>query len=207
MKKGILKIDHNGKKIEINYFYSFISKSEITIDREKYLNICQKNCNYYGKNYSCPPYAPKLSDYSKEYTKLFVVMFRIKMSQIDIEDNFERLKTSNNILRQEIEGLMRKLESCNKSKFLSSGPCKLCSRCLAVIDKPCRYPEKMRYSLEALGVDCAHLIQKVFNKKMEWFENGVLPKRTSVIAAIPFDEVNLKKLSKRADALIKSIAK
>ena len=43
----------------------------------------------------------------------------------------------------------------------------------------------MRYSLEALGVDCNDLSEKVFGIPLKWYEKGKAPEYTSVICALP----------------------
>ena len=41
--------------------------------------------------------------------------------------------------------------------------------------QPCRYPDTMRYSIEALGGNVGLTVQKLLGIQLEWMEEGKLP--------------------------------
>ena len=59
---------------------------------------------------------------------------------------------------------------------LSAGTCTLCGEdCTRPAGKPCRYPDRMRYSIEALGGDVAKTAELYLNKPLLWIRDNVLP--------------------------------
>jgi predicted metal-binding protein len=68
------------RTIEIEVYSGFVSKKEIVVDKQCFLELCKK-CRNYGKKYACPPKSPNFSDIcSRE--GLFVVMFKCNLEQI-----------------------------------------------------------------------------------------------------------------------------
>ncbi len=167
-------------EVKIDIFHNFIETKAIKIDKPLFVKLCKEGCRNYNQKYSCPPFSPKF-DVKEPY--LFVVMISINLEQFKYKD-YHKLRVGNAMIKPRIEKIMRKLEEYTKTKFLSTGACRLCKPCKLKLKKPCQHPEKMRYSLEALGVDCQDLTQKAFKKDLLWY-NKKAPEYTSVIAAIP----------------------
>ena len=66
-------------------------------------------------------------------------------------------------------------ESHPGSISLSAGSCHRCKNgCTRTQEKPCRFPEKMRYSIESLGGNVGLTIEKLMGIKLEWIEEGKL---------------------------------
>ncbi|MBU2638010.1 MAG: DUF2284 domain-containing protein, partial [Nanoarchaeota archaeon] len=70
--------------------------------------------------------------------------------------------------------------------------------CKKALNKPCRYPDKMRFSLESLGVDCNQLTEDVFNFPLLWYKDKTAPEYTSVVCALPVNDENILKKTKEA---------
>jgi hypothetical protein len=79
---------------------------------------------------------------------------------------------------------MRVLEKQFKTKFLSSGSCRLCKPCNLQNNLPCKHPKEMRFSLESTEIDCNDLSTKLFNTPLLWFKNNKAPEYTCILAGL-----------------------
>ena len=85
------------------------------------------------------------------------------------------------ILRKVKEGMGEALYEMEavypQSKALSAGTCLLCGEgnCTRALSEPCRYPDKMRYSIESLGGNVGLTVSKLMGIQLEWIEEGKLP--------------------------------
>ncbi len=117
---------------------------------------------------------------------LLVLVFRLDLDQFGYKD-FVRVRVGNVVLKFRIEKFMRELEGRYGGKFLSTGACRLCRECGAKLGKDCKHPSKMRYALEALGIDCNALVEKAFGFPLGWYD-GKAPSYTAVVCALPVKE-------------------
>lgn len=152
------------------------------VDIPTFLEAC-KACPNYNQVWSCPPYAFDVEEYWKKYEKL-----ELLAAQILFEEAYtERLYT-----KEELEGILQQVLPVEKQRLteelmerekessgsisLSAGSCQQCREgCTKPEGKPCRFPDKMRYSLESLGGNVGLTLQKLFGIELEWMEEGKLP--------------------------------
>ena len=81
------------------------------------------------------------------------------------------------------------LRKKNSFKILENGSCRLCKKCNYQIGLDCKYPEKMRYSLEATGVNVNDLANKCFDMELDWYYKGKsFPKYQCIVSAILTNE-------------------
>ena len=141
------------RRIEIEVYSGFIPKNEIAVDKKFFSELCKK-CRNYDKKYSCPPKSPDFPSICQK-EGLFIVLFKCDLTQIKNTPEFNKIRIANSIMKSRIDKLMRKLETDfnNKLKFLSSGSCRLCKKCNLEKNLPCKYPQKMRFSLESIGIN------------------------------------------------------
>lgn len=166
-------------------YYSSISVSDYLrryVDVETFLEKC-KECPNYGKVWSCPPYDFDVLEYWRQYETLDLIAVKIlfdeeyagksfppKEAQQIIEDSLWQVKAD---LSAE---LLEKEQAHPGSVSLSAGSCHLCGgQCGKADGEPCRFPEKMRYSIEALGGNVGLTISKLMGIELEWIEEGKLP--------------------------------
>lgn len=166
-------------------YHSTISVSDYLehyVDVETFLEKCRE-CPNYGEIWSCPPYDFDAREYWKQYKTLELTAVKINFdeeyackpvsqeeAQRIIEDSLWNVKTG---LSAE---LLEKERANPGSVSLSAGSCHLCrGKCGKVDNEPCRFPEKMRYSIEALGGNVGLTISKLMGIELEWMEEGKLP--------------------------------
>lgn len=80
--------------------------------------------------------------------------------------------------KEELEEEILKEEQKNLgSVSLSSGACLQCktAECARISGKPCRFPDKMRYSIESLGGNVGKSVTKYLHQELLWVEEGKLP--------------------------------
>lgn len=173
-------------ELKINYIFQFFKISDVKIDKKLFNELCKSGCKNYSKKYSCPPYAPDFKNEINDNDLIFVLMFHTDLKQLDNTDyrSWHKLLLLNRVMKPRIEKIMRQLEQISKTRFLATGSCRLCNPCQLKLKKPCKYPEKRRYSLESMGVDCNALSKKL-NKPLQWLSKEKTPEYTAVICGLP----------------------
>lgn len=107
-----------------------------------------RSCVNYNKSPSCPPNAPSW----KEFKELLRHYRRALLIKFEIGEEFENEK------REVLKFLLEKERELMKKGHLFAlalfpGNCNLCEKC----EIPCKFPEKMRFSLSSVGVEVAKL--------------------------------------------------
>lgn len=171
--------------------------------REKFLEFC-KECKAYNAVWSCPPLSFDPVEYLQSYKKTLVIGVKIiyadELRSGDNEYANEKAKeimaavkgrihTTQLAAEKESEGIMA----------ISSGSCNICTPCERVLDKPCKYPEKMRHSFDSFGIDLTKVAENLLETKLLWANNS-LPEYHMLISAfllkngceLEADEVKLR---------------
>lgn len=194
LQKAAIKTPRHKLKLECHY--SIINVKDVKTQKELFSNMCKSGCKNFNKKYSCPPCSPGFHSCTKGYALLLVLLLRIRLNQLKDYRDYHKLRVGNAVIKPRIEKVMRALETNNK--FLGTGACRLCKPCKKALNKPCRYPDKMRFSLESLGVDCNQLTEDVFNFPLLWYKDKTAPEYTSVVCALPVNDENILKKTKEA---------
>lgn len=159
-----IKIAHNNLNIFLNQYQNIA----------KFLPYC-KQCNNYNHKWSCPPLNFDPKKYLNEYHHIYLIAVQINYNQTTInklttkEDitSFTR-KTLRQIKNQTAMKLLSLEQLYPQTLSLSSGGCSYCCKCSRLNNKPCKKPDKMRYSLDSFGIDLSAVTEKLFNIKLLW---------------------------------------
>lgn len=127
---------------------------------EKVFGYC-KTCRNYQKMWSCPEHEFSVETYLKNFSKVKII--GIELEYDNDKEVYEYYLSQRKWVDEDLIELENKYPD---SKALIPGSCLLCERC-AKPDK-CIYPEKMRYSLESLGMDVGGITEKILKKKLQW---------------------------------------
>jgi predicted metal-binding protein len=143
------------------------------VNVEEFLEYC-KECRNYEAVWSCPSYDFDPEDYWKEYDEFLVVARKIIFGpDVDVERSFEIMHEVKNDMSLELYELEKEYPG---SISLSAGSCSMCKEgCIRTEGLPCRYPDKMRYSIESLGGNVGKTVSKLMGYELEWVEEGKLP--------------------------------
>ncbi len=147
-------------------------------------------CPNYGHSWACPPEAPYLEKKVSKYQRFILVYIKYDLSKYikqmivkhpkRSEESIRNAFFMKNILRdkleQEILNFINEMQNSYKEKLiLWDGFCRICSNekdrgCTYDEGNPCRYPNKKRYSMEAVGIEVTQTVKNL-NFDIEWPPN------------------------------------
>ena len=166
------------------YFNSYV-------DVEKFQELC-KDCEHYGKNWSCPPFDFDIEEYWMSFNKLKIIAFKFDFSEEELAKTysdreldfilkkFERMKVK---LMNDIYALENE-----DSVALFLGRCNLCMKCTREFGMPCKMPFKLRYSIESLGGDVDRTIKDLFGFEIIYASNNKLPEYLIFVGGLLYDK-------------------
>jgi len=143
------------------------------VDVPKFLPCCQA-CPNYGQVWSCAPYDFDPMEIWNRYETLHLYAWML-LPDYPGQDvpaamralRVERLAYLTRILRREA--------AVPGSLALSAGSCLECGVCARAEGKPCRHPDRLRYSIESLGGDVVKTSERWLHKPLLWIRDGVVP--------------------------------
>ena len=158
--------------------YTEIRLEDIVFDPkvQTYCNNPRFKCPNYGHSWACPPEAPYLEKEVSMYNRFFLIYYQFELEPYIKKVQSKHPKHSRDriinalfwkgfvrdYLEQEMVEFLEKNQVKHKDILtLWDGFCRVCFNkkdrgCTYDSGKPCRYPKKIRYSMEAVGinVDC-----------------------------------------------------
>lgn len=188
----IHKTPNNKVKLLSNTEILVIDK--IICDYKKFSVLCCIGCRNFDKKYSCPPKSPSFEVLSKDYGYLLVNAFKVPYIELKKEYNSVRMANvvAKSLQRKIFDKTAQELRENNlKFVILENGSCRLCKTCALQKKEPCKHPDKMRFSLEATGVDVNDLVLKCFDFPLQWYYKGKkekFPEYQCVVSAILTNE-------------------
>ncbi len=141
-------------------------------------------CPHRGKNLSCPPFSPAFAEYAKATNVARVISYRVSIANFKAGTVLERAYAAFGQMKARlVADLLKEREAGHI--IAGSGHCDVCKQCAAELDNDaCRFPDKMIYSLESLGVHVARLSEKAFDIKVEWSDEEHAANYVSAIGAV-----------------------
>ncbi|MDR3255168.1 MAG: DUF2284 domain-containing protein [Synergistaceae bacterium] len=146
-------------------------------------------CPIFAKNWSCPPFEFDVDEFLGRFNHVY--LFGIKMTHDETtraamdtkeksEDYAFRLMEGVNLKMLAIlHDLERKYPG---SRGASGGSCRICGVCARVDSMPCRFPDKMRNSIESLGFNVSMISDELLGLKILWFKDALPPYQVLVNA-------------------------
>jgi len=160
-------------------------KLEAFQDKEYFDGLCKKGCPNYNNKWACPPCSPKYFQNAKGVSTDLLVSFYCNLNQFYYtKTEYMKVKASNSILKSRMDRFMRELEVKYTGKMLSNGSCRLCKPCNRKDNLPCKKPLKMRYSMEALGLNVDQISQHFLSHRLLWYKNKKAPSYSSVVSCL-----------------------
>lgn len=161
-------------------------------DPDKFIVFCNQ-CNRYMNCWACPPYDFDTSEYILRYNKVYIIGTKIILSEkiqqdcINAEDS--RLMGAEIIskVRKVLDKQLLYLElNIPESKAFFAGTCHICDieYCTRIIDESCRYPDKIRHSLESFGFDIGKTTEELLGIELKWSKHGLLPEYMTLVSGI-----------------------
>lgn len=165
---------------------------EDCVDVPRFLSYCRQ-CENYSKTWSCPEFSFDPMELWHSYETLRIIGLKILVPE-DLRE-----KTYDKQGRQEIiealltgykqqfdEYIYQEEKKTAGGMSLGGGTCMKCGpqSCSRVEGKPCRQPDKMRYSIEALGGDVGKTVTKYLHQELQWIEDGKLPEHFMLVGGV-----------------------
>ena len=155
------------------------------IDIEKFLGFCAA-CPRYGQTWSCPPYDFDPADVWNAYNA--VRLYAVQVFPESEEAKAAALADPEMFLRpyrRAFDALLeeRERETCGSLR-LDAGRCLVCERCARRDEEPCRFPEKLRYSLESLGANVGALAADKLGAPLQWGTKDAPPEYFVLVGAV-----------------------
>jgi predicted metal-binding protein len=135
-------------------------KAETLKQRPEVRDSCAENkCQSYGKNWSCPPACGNLADCEKKMRRFKSGLILQTTGSLEDPFDYEAMRRiageHHKNLRVFLTALLTAHDPAGQNAreflLLGAGPCKNCETC-SYPDSPCRSPDKMIVSMEAMGL-------------------------------------------------------
>ncbi len=151
------------QKVKYDIKYIIGAPKSFVVDKPKFDNLCHSGCRVWNSKHSCPPHS--IGFQINQWLPFYVVILWMENTIIS-KNEYTKVKAINSILKSRLYQL---LSQYLNNKVLGSGSCRLCTPC--AYPKPCRYPDKMIYSMESVGIDVVSLC-KVLGYDLQWYQKG-----------------------------------
>lgn len=139
------------------YEYKVLTKDDL-IFSEDVFNQCKRNsCGMFGKNYACPPLNGTTEECKERILKYDNLILLNKLIQIY---DREAMDASHKAFAEACREI-REFVAPIGGVLFDAGPCDLCSECAALTNEPCRFPDKVRYSVEGHRLDICSMSIKL----------------------------------------------
>ena len=141
--------------------------------RPEHLAPMCRQCGNFGNNYACPPTGEDMLALMRSFDRVRLYAARLPMpptlARSEASAFFERGMVAFNrrVLNFEAE--------LPGSLAISPGQCVRCERCARRDGLPCRYPEALRYSLDAFLLEIAQMSRELFGVEVQWFNDQAPP--------------------------------
>ena len=149
-----------------------------------------RECSRYGNCWACPPYDFDETALPEGYAAISLLATVITPS----EGVTLTPETADPIIRRERERLDRMLLKMEReaavpahtARAFFAGTCLLCTpeHCTRREGRPCRHPESIRPSLEALGFDVARTTSGLFGIDLQWGSPDTPPAYLTLLSAL-----------------------
>jgi len=184
-----------GDDLDIEVFECEVPMDEYIqtcVDVPQFLSYC-KECKNYNRIWSCPSFSFDPADYLSAYQSILIVGYKVnvpKDRRLRVYTEEEQGMMTQTMLsepKRKLDKDMLEREAATPgSMALSGGSCLYCTPgdCARISGSPCRYPEKMRYSIEALGGNVGLTVTKYLHQQLEWIEKGRMPGHFILVAGL-----------------------
>ena len=127
----------------------------------RFRQLCEQNtCGSYGRNYMCPPSVGGFDDCVSEVLSYEQALIIQTIHPLEDSFDYEGMMDGGRIHNENVYKIWDYIKDnidCKELKVLGAGGCSVCAECGILGNTPCRFPDKAVSSVEAHGIDAAHL--------------------------------------------------
>lgn len=152
-------------------------------DVPRFEELC-KACPVYGTTWACPPLPPEVETVLTRSSRVLLRAVRVKPSvphqpASEAEAYFAAARIR---LQKELLALE---QTTGGRAFTGIGGCRICEEgCTRPEGEPCRHPELLRPSLEALGFDIERTLGELLGVRLLWPAEDTLPEYLVAVGAV-----------------------
>lgn len=146
---------------------------------------CCRECPAYGRWWGCPPHDIDWNEKLAAYSRVLIVGTKITPRNTSLPAD-----VSLDLMRPETDKLNRRLldmeREQNGTALGFAGKCPYCGElpCTRPQGLPCRHPELVRPSLEAVGFDVERTCRELLGVPLQWSSDGNLPPYLVIVGAL-----------------------
>lgn len=178
---------------DIRSYYAAIDPDEYFRrfrDPERFAGFCRE-CGRYAKCWSCPPFEYDTQVCPDGYRQVWIVGTRIaphRDLRARTRSREDVVRAERELLRQvraRVDGALLAMEARHPgSRAFFAGTCMWCPEgaCTRGEGRACRFPEKMRPSLEAFGWDMVRTSAELLGVEMKWSRDGEWPEYFTLVS-------------------------
>lgn len=108
-------------------------------------------CGQYGKSWSCPPGCGTTEEWAARAAQFSWGVLLQTTAQLEDDFDFEAMAEAEKLQRARFDAFCGGLGNNEPHLAMGIGSCRICAACTWP-DTPCRFPERMRPSMEACGL-------------------------------------------------------
>lgn len=152
-------------------------------DAERFIALCRQ-CPEFNRQWSCPPVAPGIDRQLSRWHTATVIATRIDVPHATPVADAARIMEPERI---RIEKKLLALEREHGGRaFTTVGRCLHCGNrpCTRPQGLPCRHPELVRPSLEAVGFNLSAILSDIFGIHLNWASDGFCPPVLTLVTAL-----------------------
>lgn len=160
------------------------------LDIERMEGLCAQ-CPSFGKSWACPPHEFDAASVSNDFATVDLMAAVIEFDEKICASCTARAKArevADRAMNEVLGSLlpeMYEMERQVPGSRCFTFRCRLCpDGCTRPLGLPCRHPDKMRYSLEAVGFDVTAATRDLLGVELEWSEDGSLPRHITLVTAL-----------------------
>lgn len=155
--------------------------------RVEYFEKLCRQCSNYAFRWGCPPFTDDPQPDLLQWPVAEIWLLKMNIYEVGSADDISQLYE---ILHRERGHWERRLLDVERERdgraALFTGMCSHCGNtlCARRSGQPCRHPELVRPSLEALGFDLGKTADELFNLPLQWAKDGKMPDYLTLIGGV-----------------------
>lgn len=153
-----------------------------------FLELCRK-CPNYGRRYGCPPFEEEPLENIKNYSIVRIIGVKIipSDSHLPLASASALMEPVTKELNEELLEMERLLQG---KAFGFVGSCPYCGGlpCARIKGEPCKHPDKVRPSLEAIGFDISKTARDLLGIDIKWSKNDYIPEFLTLVCGLFYQQ-------------------
>ena len=151
---------------------------------EYFIQFCRQ-CVNYNRRYGCPPFAEDLVSSIASFQNVRIIGVKIipDEAKIPLKEAPILMEPVTRVLNEELLELERSLGGVAFG-FVGSCPYCMGKPCARIDGKPCRHPQKVRPSLEAIGFDMGKTATELLGLEIKWSHGDYIPEYLTLVCGV-----------------------